>query len=50
MNENRYEPGIKTWYAPKGHTNTWDEWVREFNALFEDLPEDMLLTLADCHQ
>lgn len=42
-----YEKGTMGWWAIV--TNEKDDWSRQFNKLFDELPDDTLLTVVDCH-
>jgi len=37
------------WWGITTNEKADDEWNNEFQKLIEDLPDDTLLTLVDCH-
>jgi len=44
-----YEKGKMGWWGITTNEKADDEWNNEFQKLIEDLPDDTLLTLVDCH-
>lgn len=44
-----YERGEMGWWACVTNNKDSDDWQQEFNALLEDLPDDTLLSVFDCH-
>lgn len=48
-NEKWYEKGEMGWWGCVSDEKNQDEWNKEFNKLVYDLPDDVLLTIVDCH-
>lgn len=44
-----YERGEMGWWACVSNEKEESEWEEEFNKLIENLPDDTLLTVVDCH-
>lgn len=44
-----YARGKMGWWGCVSNKKNVDEWNKEFNKLFESLPDDTLLTIVDCH-
>ena len=44
-----YERGKMGWWACVSDEKSDQEWKAEFKKLLDDLPEDILLTVVDCH-
>jgi hypothetical protein len=44
-----YERGSMGWWGCVSDEKDRDEWEREFYNLFDSLPDDMLVTIVDCH-
>ena len=44
-----YEKGSMGWWVMVSDEKTSDEWSEQFNKLLNDLPDDMLLSVYDCH-
>ena len=44
-----YERGKMGWWALVSNEKDKDEWIRQFTALFNSLPDDTLLAVVDCH-
>lgn len=44
-----HERGTMGWFACVSDEKDPAEWTRQFNALIEDLPDDTLLSVVDCH-
>jgi len=44
-----YERGEMGWWAVVTNEKDRDAWIKEFNDLFNSLPDDTLLSMFDCH-
>lgn len=44
-----YERGEVGWFGMASNEVSVDEWMEQFNKLVDDLPDDTLLTICDCH-
>lgn len=44
-----YEKGKMGWFGMSDDKMTQDEWNEQFHTMFNELPDDTLLTLVDCH-
>lgn len=44
-----YERGEMGWFGISNNEKNPDDWEEEFNELLNNLPEDTLLTIVDCH-
>jgi hypothetical protein len=44
-----YERGKVGWWATCNTDLTWDQWTQKWNEYFDELPDDVLLTIVDCH-
>ena len=43
------EKGEMGWFGMSSNEMDDNEWARQFNAVLDELPEDTLLTVVDCH-
>lgn len=43
------EKGEMGWWATVSNEKEEGDWLKEFNDMFDSLPDDTLLTLVDCH-
>jgi hypothetical protein len=44
-----YQKGVMGWWGMSYNEKNEDEWEDEFQKLIDELPEDTLLTVCDCH-
>lgn len=44
-----YEKGEMGWWACVSNEKEQGEWNAQFNAMFDALPDDTLITVVDCH-
>jgi len=44
-----YEKGVMGWWACVSNEKEQPDWNKEFNSLIDNLPDDTLLSIYDCH-